>query len=88
MAAPTAALLVLLTAASMAVPWGDATVEPMVASTGRRMAGVTVGTKAADSAVDWAETRAAQRGDAKVEHLAERWADVKAGTMAAELVPR
>ena len=52
------------------------------------MAGAKVGTKVADSAVDWAETRAAQRGDAKVEHLAELWVDVKAGTMAAELVPR
>lgn len=68
MAAPTAALLVLLTAASMAVPKGDATVEPKVASTGKRMAGVKVGPLVADSAVDWAETRAVQRGDAKVEH--------------------
>jgi hypothetical protein len=76
------------TAAMLAVEKVEPMVERMVASTGRRMAGAKVGTKVADSAVDWAETRAAQRGDAKVEHLAELWVDVKAGTMAAELVPR
>ena len=87
MAGTTVVEWAVWTAARLAAETVEPMVARMVASTGRRMAGAKVVSKVADSAVDWAETRAAHRGDAKAEHLAQLWVDVKAGTMAAELVP-